>query len=452
MRTIRHLALTAASLAAVACAGDRSTAPESPSPAATAARAPRAVTMSGTLTCDPSFAQSTTDARAFFASASDPVFTTLRDMQHLYRNGGARAATDTGFDALEQIEAARLTSRQGGTADDGDALTKDLLACMRVGPIPSGFSVAAALGSGVYAVRGGSHDAANPALAWTSVAGQRTNPSPAWGIEPLVTWAGRFDRRQTRFLVYGAPLPVSSFANDPASTDPNDVAYTGFDISTIPAMPELALIHSDGSAAPVRVGICIDLTSEGKANLLVHGGSGGTNILQLSSPEFCSGFASASPARRGLLATFARGALALVTPAPAYALAIGGVGGLPSGLSPFGPVKVRPDSVVLTFTQQPSDGPAGAAISPPVQVKATTANGTPIGGVQITLHVISGNSTNAAVAMNSTAVTSDAPDASGIATFPKLSVTQPGSYTLLAVGSLAGHATSNVTSVMFTMR
>lgn len=442
MRSIRHLVLLLTAAGAVACASDRDTAP----PHAPVAAA--AIATTGPLVCDPTFARATADAQAFFASSSDPIFAKLQSMRSLYQSGGPRAATDAGFDALQQIAAGRMTSRQGGSATAGDALTKDLLACMSVGPIPAGFNVATAISNGVYTVRGGTNDVSSPALAQTLVGGQRSLTSPVWGIEPINTWDGRFERRQTRFLVYGAPLPVNTFTRDPASTDPNNVAYTGFDISTIPVMPRLSLVHANGSAAPVRVGICIDPAPGGNPNLLVHAGSADTTILRLASPTFCATFADADLAPHGVLATLAHGALSLFTPTPALAL-VGGVGGLPSGLSPFGPVKVSVDDIALTFTQQPSTTGAGAPISPPVRVQARTENGTPIGGVRITLHVLRSDGSDAGITVGTQETTSDLPSAPGIANFGHLAIPTSGTYTLRATGAMNGTATLTATSSAF---
>ena len=152
------------------------------------------------------------------------------------------------------------------------------------------------------------------------------------------------------------------------------------------------------------------------------------------------------------LTTIARGALSLLAPTPAYAFSIGGVGGLPSGLSPFGPVQVQADSIVLTFTQQPSNGTISAPIAPAVQVKATTSHGTPIGGVQITLHVVGNNGINAAVSTDTLEFTSDLPGAAGVATFTNLFVTKAGGYTIQATGSFSGSTTSSVNSILFNVK
>jgi hypothetical protein len=435
--TIHRAILTLGAFAATACASDRSTAPAAA--VAGAAMQPAAAT----LVCD--FTQAKSDARAFFASSTDPVFTILRDMQGVYKTGGANAATSKGFDALQRIAAARGTSAQGGTSAAGGALTNDLLGCMNVGPVPDSFNPAAALASGIYEVRGGASDNAGPALAQIASAGQKSAASPLWGIEPVTAWGARFNGAATRFLVYGAPL-ANNFG-EPASVSGN-AAVTGFDVSTIPAMPGLALVDGNGATLNVRVGICIDPVTGSVQNRLLHQGTFGTTILQLDAPAFCGSVASNRIAPSGgLLASLARGVLALVTPAPAYAFAFGGVGGIPSGLSPFGPVQVDASTVQLTFTQQPSNGSISAPISPPVAVKATTAAGSPIGGVEIVITVQGNNGINAFVT-DSSAVT----DELGIATFPDLKVTKAGGYTVRAVGQIGGSATMSVISNLFNVK
>jgi hypothetical protein len=434
--TIHRAMLVLAAFAAAACASDRSTAPPAAVPGA-------AVQPAVALVCD--FTQTRADARAFFASSTDPVFTILRDMQDLYKTGGATAATSKGFDALQRIAAARGTSAQTGTAVVGGALTNDLLGCMNVGPVPGSFDPATALASGIYEVRGGVSDNTGPALAQIASAGSRSAASPLWGIEPVTAWGARFNNAITRFLVVGVPL-ANNFG-EPASVNGN-AAVTGFDISTIPTMPGLALVDGNGAPLYVRVGICIDPVTGSVQNRLLHQGVLGTTILQLDAPAFCGSVASNQATQSGgLLASLARGVLALVTPTPAYAFAIGGVGGIPSGLSPFGPVQVDASTVHLTFTQQPTDGSISAPISPPVAVKATTAAGSPLGGVEIVITVQGNNGINASVT-DSSAVT----DESGIATFPDLRVTKAGGYTIGAVGQIGGSATMSVVSNLFNVK
>jgi hypothetical protein len=116
-------------------------------------------------------------------------------------------------------------------------------------------------------------------------------------------------------------------------------------------------------------------------------------------------------------------------------------------LSPFGPVQVDASTVQLTFTQQPSNGSISAPIAPPVAVKATTAAGSPIGGVEIVITVQGNNGINAFVT-DSSAVT----DELGIATFPDLKVTKAGGYTVRAVGQIGGSATMSVISNLFNVK
>jgi hypothetical protein len=430
---LRVASLLAATTLA-ACASDRSTAPTNPPPAA-------AVSTAGTLTltCDATFSTQKSDARAFFSSSQDPIFTILKTMASAYKTGGAAAATSSGFDALQRIAVARGTSAQGGPATAGRSLTEDVLACMSVGAIPSSFdaNILTALSSGIYEVRG-ADPSAGAALAFATSPGQKTAASPEWGIESLGSWGAKFNGAATRFLVYGAPVPVNSFTSELASTDPNNVAFTGFDISTVPVMPGLVL------ADQIRVGICIDPATNSVPNRIIHGGAT-TTILPLDPPGFCSGNVASAVRSGSLLARIARGAFDLIAPKPAYAFTlIGGTGGLPSGLSPFGPVIVNAQNVSLTFVQQPSNGSISAPIAPPVTVQATTANGTPVGGVTITLTIYN-NQGQPATATGNVATTGEF----GVASFPNLTLTKAGGYIITASGSISGNATKTVNSVLF---
>lgn len=443
-RSLQRIAPLAIVSLLAACTGEHGTSPVQP---------PRSDVLAGTLTlvCDPTFGAAKKDARAFFASSTDPVFTILRDMQSFYKTGGAVAATPKGYDALQRIAQARGTSAQAGTATDGDALTKDLLACMSVGPIPAGFSVVSALSAGIFEVRG---DAVNtgPGLAFAAAAGQKTPASPLWGVEAPSGWAATFNGGATRFLLYGAPRPVSGFTTEPPSVDQSNVAFTGFDISTIPVMPGLSLVGQGSSGTPLLAGICIDPGggSSQPANRILHASTTSTTILALAVPAFCAGTTAlrSAPTDDSWLLSLARRAAGWFAPRPLYAFR-GGVGGLTSGLSPFGPVAVQAQNVSLTFGQQPTDGKISAPISPPVTVRASTPAGTPVAGISVTLLIFGNNGQPATfVAGTNVAVTNDA----GLASFPALQLTKAGGYTLQATGSLAGTATQTVTSVLFNVQ
>lgn len=443
LRSSPRVAFVVIALALAACTRDHSAAPVE-------ARATVAANWSPSGTCD--FWATKADAHFYFASSWDPIFSIIYHMQSAYAAGGAPAATEKGFDALQRIADARGTSAQSGTAANGDALTKDLLACMSVGILPSGFSVVSALSSGVFEVRGASNGA--PALAYTASPAHKTAASPVWGVEAPWGWAATFHDAPTRFLVYGAPRPVSTFTNEHPSTDPTtNAALTGFDISTIPSMPGLSLVGNSPRLTQVLVGICIAPGAGGSQpiNRLLHGTSS-NSILALTTPGFCnSATASSQPTGASAILALIRAGAALFTPRPleASALLIGGVGGLASGLSPFGPVVFGTDDVGLSYVQQPTDGRISAPISPAVTVRALTAAGTPIAGVEITLSIVRNHGKPAGIVDGTgVATTND----SGIATFASLQLTKAGGYLLEASGSLGGGETKTVVSHLFNVK
>jgi hypothetical protein len=98
---------------------------------------------------------------------------------------------------------------------------------------------------------------------------------------------------------------------------------------------------------------------------------------------------------------------------------------------------VLPAGATLTFLVQPSNGVAGQAISPAVEVHAADANSLPIAGVMVTL--LFGVNPAAATLSGASAVT----NLSGIATFPSLTASGAGNgYTLVASASSFTSATS----------
>jgi hypothetical protein len=98
---------------------------------------------------------------------------------------------------------------------------------------------------------------------------------------------------------------------------------------------------------------------------------------------------------------------------------------------------VLPAGATLTFLVQPSNGVAGQAISPAVEVHAADANSLPIAGVMVTL--LFGVNPGAATLSGASAIT----NLSGIATFPGLSASQAGNgYTLVASAPNFAGATS----------
>ncbi len=85
----------------------------------------------------------------------------------------------------------------------------------------------------------------------------------------------------------------------------------------------------------------------------------------------------------------------------------------------------------ISFVQQPSNTPAGAAISPPVIVRVVDGGGNPVSGAPVTISV-----QEATAALGGTL--NGTTDSSGLATFADLSITAAGTYHLdVASGSIS---------------
>src|SRR5690606_35022561 len=191
-----------------------------------------------------------TAAKEFFSAGNDPIYTILKAQTDAFSAGQLAAATDLGFDALDEIAVARGGTRQKGAGTEGNALVLSIVACMDVGTVPDGSNVASAIDRGIFEVRGGAGDDITAALAYLAGPGSKEPPPPMWGVEAANTRAATFAGSSSRYLVYGSPRAVSDFTSEQAAVDPNEVVYTGFDIPTPPATPE----HAFSAARPP--GIC----------------------------------------------------------------------------------------------------------------------------------------------------------------------------------------------------
>ena len=91
---------------------------------------------------------------------------------------------------------------------------------------------------------------------------------------------------------------------------------------------------------------------------------------------------------------------------------------------------------LVSFVQQPSNTPAGSAISPPVSARITDTSGNPVFGALVTIRVQEASITLGGTLNGTT-------DAGGIATFADLSITTAGTYHLIvASGSLSTSSSS----------
>src|SRR5690606_10120287 len=231
----------------------------------------------------------------------------------------------------------------------GAAFALSILSCMDVGKVPRAHELAEAIDGGIFEVRGGQKDSRKPAIAFRARPRFRTPTPTMWGVEASRSWDARYDRNASRYLLHARPLPVSSFTRERATRDEANLAYTGFDVNTVPATPKLTI------NSPLRSGICVEPQEGNLSNWLLHG-SDGSVILALSPLSFCED--DVAHLNDSRLMQLARRSLAVLAPNEARARVIGGVGGLPSNLSPFGSVvvDVRGSSKVTVLTQPGSKG------------------------------------------------------------------------------------------------
>jgi len=399
------LTLLFGAAALVACSQDRAGAPIAPT-AISRASVPSAPA------CNLSGAR--VHAASYFV-ARDPVFDRISAMQRAYATGGAAGATNAGFDVLARVSTALKSSGAiVGTSAAGNVFVNDILACMNVGTLPSGFSVQEALGpNGLFAVVGGPND---------PPAGVTSRGVPTYGAEPQMdqTWFASAGNR--RFLLYGFPRDYSFSVETPAAT-------TAYELSTVPT----PLTFSPA----IAVGVCQTTSSFAQ---LQHVGI----ILAPRGLVFCSGTSAAPSSGNGVFA-LAQRAWASLAPTPLFAAALGGTGSLVSGLSPIGAITYVPSAGDLEFVQQPTDlDPSHPRFSPPIAVSAGTANDTPVNGVLITLTVRDAGG-NIVPVRNNTAYT----NGNAIAVFTGFNIERAGTYTITATGTILGQQMPSVQSNSF---
>lgn len=400
-------------------------------------------------------------ANRFFSSHRDPVYDLIAAMgngnQGDHGKGGKNgkkgkkqedSMNDRGFDVLREIASARGTKRQKGDGEDAAALSLAILSCMDVGPLPRAQELAAAVDGGIFEVRGGKKDGRTPAIAFRAAPGRRTPTSTIWGMEASSGWSASYNRQSSRYLIHARPVPVASFTNEHATRDEANVAYTGFDVNTVPVTPKLSF------DAPLRSGICVEPQEGNLSNRLLHGDEGEV-ILALSPLTFCEDDVAAR-LNDSRLMQFARRGLAMLAPDVARARAIGGVGGLPSNLSPFGSVvvDVGSGSRVSVLAQPSAKGSrhetkVKAGKKFPVAVRVTTDRGTPIEGVSVSLSIVKDRHTphGAALKGHTVALT----DTDGVARF-NVSIQKAGSYRLAVVPTLGGASGKKTYLESFTVK
>jgi hypothetical protein len=303
-----------------------------------------------------------------------------------------------------------------GSPAAGDTFVQDVLACMSVGTLPATFSVAGALSTnGMFEVVGGANDPAGPVT---------SRGTPTYGAEPQAgqSWAGSAGGQ--RYLMYGYERDFSFTPETPA-------AVTAFELATVPT----PIAFSPAIAG----GICQTTTT----NALIQSVS---TILPLQSLSFCSGITMTRRQDRGVFASITHAAASLFSPAPVYGFGVGGTGSLLSGLSPKAAVTFSPAAAGLAFVQQPKDSHRSSRpqFSPAVSVLVTTAAGTPVNGVLVT---ITASNNNGSYTLSNATATSGVGAPAGIAVFPTLYTNKAGGYNLVASASIFDQPTKSALSV-----
>jgi hypothetical protein len=401
---ILSLATMIGGLALVACAKDQ---PSSP-------LAPTAVAPSVTplvATCN--YTTLRASVPLYFA-APQPVYEALTKMQR----ANAAATTDKGFDVLTKVSSALSTPGAViGSTTAGDTFVQGVLACMSVGTLPANFSVAGALSAnGMFEVVGGATD---------PVGSVTSRGTPTYGAEPQAgqTWAGSAGGQ--RYLLYGYERDFSFTPETPAAT-------TAFELATVPT----PITFNPAIAG----GICQTTAT----NSLIQSVN---TILPLQSLAFCSGIGAVRRQDRGVFASITHAAASLFSPAPVYAFGVGGTGSLLSGLSPKAAVTFSPTAATLSFLQQPKDGHRSSRpqYSPAVSVLVTTAAGTPVDSVPVTLSVYNNNGSYTLVNY----IAKSGTGGPGIAVFPTLYTNKAGGYNFVASATIFGQPTKSALSVRF---
>jgi hypothetical protein len=451
MRTTT-ISATAVALFLAACTADQ--APERLS-------APDPALAAGAVSSLCDFSRLKSDARAYFASSNDAVFTVIGDLQSASRGGPNATATDKAFDGLVQVAQARLTTRQkaGSTAAQGAAVALDFMGCMEsyvTDALPSATQLAWSVAQGgIFAVRGGATDPATGGVFvnWSGL------PLATWGVQPQASksWtdivANRTGSvRQKRFLIYGwstnAADPITSTVTfrQPLASPATFTGAVGVELNTVPAPLTFVLPNH-----PI-VGVCDAATTGTTYPRVQHKG---IEVLG-STPITCDAtLQTASAKSTSRLGSFLAALGNLVAPKPAYAKMFfaAGVGGLTGSFSPFDVTDAN--GVNLQILSQPTDGyvdttiPGTASTGYPyvtVQVTTQTTPAKPFVGAWV--KVIVANNSGSTVATTGDSVLTNT---QGIAVFDHLTVNKAGGYTI-SVNVADGITGVTQVSTLFNMK
>ena len=325
---------------------------------------------------------------------------------------GSPEATSLGFDLLAAI----ATKRNGGTgftADqiaNGASLAVNIVPCSNVKTFGDATLVAfsnALDSDGAFEVPTSTTPAV---LAFDKQAGVK----PFGGN--FLTWLN------ARALVFGYPLETPFGGGELTGVAAGLTGRVTFEWSLVTetsvALPtsnygtfsQCVVVDNDNDVFKLRIE---KLTQLLEVNTPVPG---------LTCPEPPSEFARASAPK-----TMGERLLALIAPAPLQAATLGRTGSPTGSAGSFSPFQVsNPVNVVVTFTQQPRDGKAGAAL-PTVKVLVTGNAKKQWEGVLVRLTAFNNNGVTVTTTNNEATTASN-----GIATFDNLTINKTGSYKLLA--------------------
>jgi hypothetical protein len=385
-----------------------------------------AVNASAGLVCD--FATLKKSARAYFSDSKDPIFTIISALQTASRSGPSAATTDLALDGWSRIAQVRLTSLQktGATGVEGNTVARGLLGCAEpvfIAAVGEDIDVTSALDAGgMFEVRG--DDAQDPPTA------------PAYSRGGSEVWAAHPQSTSTWGASAGARHAIYGYATDLTSND-EPVTAQAFQFETAPS----TIVYSPSL---VR-GVC----NVGGSTIRIQRNQ---SLLPFADLD-CAGASTASRSSDddGVMVAMARQIAGLFLPRSLNAsMLIGGVGGLASDFSPHIAVDLK--SVKVVFVSEPVGGFVGQPIigggtAGVVQVQVTTAAGTPLPGVLVTL-AVAGNEGTTVSLSHATATTDD----DGVASYPNLSLNKAGGYTLFADGTYDAITGQTGTSLLFNIK
>jgi hypothetical protein len=382
-----------------------------------------------------SFSTAGNDAKAYFASNKDSVYTLLNAMQSAYKGTApAVAATPAGFAVLTRLAAATDAGLIKSTATPaiGSKFANDVLLCMSVAGYvntePVDFSLALGAG-GLFAVRDGSSTAA-------VVSRTSDQFGPLYGAEPNPTGSNWPLAGQTLF--YGWQVSTEVLAGD-------GVSGNVFELRTLP--------NNLTFSPPIRAGVCF--ADDENARILHLHANEATILPPAGAPGFCTPQVGSMIRGGSPFAVAVRTLESWLTPKPAFAAPpslVKGGGGLVTGLSEIGPVEFIasiafvsniPNAARSDTSKTLDSDTTTTQFTPVVRVRATSqAGGNPLAGVTINLTVI-GNQ-GSFIAKNTSAVTGS----DGVANFYDLSINKAGGYTVTASAPEFG-STTTATSNLF---